>query len=195
MVRIVMWRAMRWQRLNRRWRLRTGVAQFWLVLAVALGATGCGYHFIRYEGTLGDNQSLAIRTPSNESYDPGVEFIVADALRREGLRRGGLILVENPDNADVLLSGRVLPIQTVGRSVSSVVLVLEYEITLSLDLQIQLRDGRAIPLDRLALRETERYLASANAEVTRKNREEALRFMASTIANRVYDNLYAGLSQ
>ena len=115
--------------------------------------------------TLGENRSLAIRTPCNESYDPGVEFIVANALRREALRRGGLDLVENPDNADVVLSGRVLPIQTVGRSVSSVVLVVEYEITLWLDLEIQARGGRAISLDPLALRETERYLASANVEV------------------------------
>lgn len=185
---------MRWQRPKGRLLRATNSAKCWTVLTIALTTAGCGYHFIRYQGTLGDNRSLAIPTPSNESYDPGVEFIVADALRREALRRGGLDLVENPGRADVVLSGRVLPIQTVGRSVSSVVLVLEYEITLQLDLEIRTRGGRAISLDPLALRETERYLASANAEVTRKNRQEALRLLASTIANRVYDNLYAGLS-
>jgi len=179
--------------LARRWPRAAAIEGVSLVLIACLAATGCGYHFVRYDGTLGDYRSLAIPTPSNDSYDPGVEFIVADALRREALRRGGLDLVENPANADLVLSGRVLPIQTVGRSVSSVVLILEFEVTLRLELDVRTRGGRKIPLDPLSLRETERYLASANVEVTRKNREEALRLLAGTIASRVYDNLYAGL--
>jgi len=163
-------------------------------VVVALATSGCGYHFVRYADAFGDHRSLAIRTPSNESFDPGVEFTVANALRREALRRGGLTLVEDATLADVVLQGRVLPIQTLARSVSSVVLTLEYEITLSLDLEARTRTGRIIPLDSMSLRETERYLASANVEVTRKNREEALRVLASTIASRVYDQLYAGLT-
>ncbi len=171
--------------------LITSLSTFW----VSLAGLGCGYHFVRYEGALGGHRSLAIPTLSNDSYDPGVEFIVAAALRREALRRGGLHLVENPDDADVVLSGRVLPIQTVGRSVSSVVLILEFEVTLRLDLKVRTRGGSQVLLDPMSLQETERYLASANVEVTRKNREEALRLLASTIASRVYDNLYAGLRQ
>ncbi len=194
MFRAVIRLTTRWQRPERHSSRAVGVARLWVVLASALATTQCGYHFIRYDAALGNNRSLAIRTPSNESFDPGVEFTVANALRREGLRRGGLDIVENPADADVVLSGKVLPIQTVGRSVSSVVLTLEYEITLRLELQARTRDGRDIPLDPESLRETERYLASANVEVTRKNREEALRLLASTIASRVYDDLYAGLS-
>ena len=194
MFRAVIRYATRWQRQERHCSRAVGVAQLWLGLAIVLATTQCGYHFIRYDAAVGDYRSLAIRTPANESFDPGVEFTVANALRREGLRRGGLEIVENPADADVVLSGVVLPIQTVGRSVSSVVLAVEYEITLRLELKAETRVGRSIPLDPLSLQETERYLASANVEVTRKNREEALRLLASTIANRVYDNLYAGLS-
>ena len=185
---------MRWRRTKCRSPRVTGIAPFLMVLFIALAMTRCGYRVIRYDEVLGDNRSLAIRTPSNESFDSGVEFTVAKALRREALRRGGLRLVENPAAADIVLSGRVLPIQTVARSVSSVVLTLEYEITLSLELMARTSAGRTIILDPESLRETERYLASANVEVTRKNREEALRFLASTIANRVYDNLYSGLT-
>jgi hypothetical protein len=194
MFRAVIRRATKSQRPRRRLLRSGGFVPFWGVLVVALATSGCGYHFVRYAEALGDYRSLAIRTPSNGSFDPGVEFTVANALRREALRRGGLTLVEDAAHADIVLSGRVLPIRTLARSVSSVVLTLEYEITLRLDLEARTRAGRAIPLDSGSLQETERYLASANVEVTRKNREEALRLLASTIANRVYDHLYAGLT-
>jgi len=194
MFRAVIRRAMRWRRSTRRALREWGLVLDLLALTLALATTVCGYRVVRYEGALGDNRALAIRTPSNESFDAGIEFTVAEALRREALRRGGLTLVESPSAADVVLSGRVLPIQTIARSVSSVVLTLEYEVTLRLELTARTRGGRKVVLDPESLRETERYLASANVEVTRKNWQEALRLLASTIANRVYDDLYAGLT-
>ena len=174
---------------------RTAARRAGVVMLLVLAATSCGYHFQRSTDLPQGWRSLAIRTPANESTDPGVEFTVANALRREAMRRGGLRLVDDPGAADVVLSGRVLPIRTLGRAVSSVVLTLEYEITLSLDMDIWTRDGRQIPLDSRSLTETERYLASADVEVTLKNREEALRLVASTIASRIYDNLRTGTIQ
>ena len=50
--------------------------------------------------------------------------------------------------------------------------------------------------DRQALREQcERYLASADVEVQRKNRQEALREVSRLVAGRVYDALYESLVQ
>jgi hypothetical protein len=71
--------------------------------------------------------------------------------------------------------------------------VLEYEVTLALDLEATRRDGSDVPLGAHSLRETERYLASADAEALRKNREEALRRVAQVLAGRIYDALYVSL--
>ena len=129
-----------------------------------------------------------------ERFEGGVEFIVADALRSEFLRRRAVDLVEDPSQADLVLEGRVLPIRAVARSFSSVVLSLEYELTLELDLHAVRRDGSEVALDARVLRESERYLASADPEVLRKNREEAVRRVAQLLAERVYDALYLSLA-
>jgi outer membrane lipopolysaccharide assembly protein LptE/RlpB len=155
--------------------------------------TGCGYSLVRTSGALGDVRSVAIETPANDSAEAGVEFLVADALRREFLQRGAVRLVENPTAADLVLGGRVLSLRARGQSLTSTTRVLEYEVTLALDLEATRRDGSDVPLGAHSLRETERYLASANAEALRKNREEALRRVAQVLAGRIYDALYVSL--
>lgn len=154
----------------------------------------CGYGVLRYSGGLGDVRSVAVDTPENVSYEPGLEFIVADALRTEFVRRSAVNLVEDPSQADLVLRGKVLPIHAVGRSFSSVVLSLEYELTLVLDLHARRPDGTEIVLGPRVLQETERYLASADPEVMSKNRDEAMRRAAQVLAERVYDALYVSLA-
>jgi hypothetical protein len=166
-----------------------------LLIIVQLAALGCGYKLVHYAGRLGGVDSLAIRTLENESYEPGIEYLVSDALRREFLRRGGVRLSDDLREADLVLTGSVLPVQTSGRSFSSVVLILEYEVTLSLVVHATRRDGSELPIDGSALRESERYLASADIEATRKNREEALRRVAGVLAGRVHDALAEVLAQ
>lgn len=157
-------------------------------------SVSCGYGVVRYSGGLGDVRSVAVDTPENASYEAGVEFIVADALRSEILRRRAVDLVENPSQADLVLEGKVLPIRASGRSFSSVTLSLEYELELTLDLQALRRDGTEVPLGPRVLQETERYLASADPEVLRRNRDEAVRRAAQVLAARVYDALYVSLA-
>jgi hypothetical protein len=160
-----------------------------LVVAVCTALSGCGYKLVRYEGALGDVASVAIETLANESYEPGIEYIVADAFRREFLRRGAVRLTDDSSGADLVLSGSVLPVETAGLSLSSVVLVIENQLTLSLAIQATRLDGVEVPIDSHALRESERYLVTGDVEATRKNREEALRRVAAVLAERVHDAL------
>ena len=161
---------------------------------VLLLLSGCGYGMVRYGGGLGEVRTVAIDTPRNDSYEAGIEFVVADALRREFLRRRAPRVVKDPDAADLVLSGSVLPIRAGSRSFSSVVQALEYEVVLEVDLQARRSDGSEVPIDRRAMRESERYLASADSEALRKNRSEALRQAANLMAGRVYDALYESLA-
>jgi hypothetical protein len=147
---------------------------------------GCGYSLVRQGGALGDVRTVSIVTPSNETGEPGAEYVVADALRREFLRRGTVRLVEDPSLADLALRSQVRGLYSRPSSVDSVVLAIEYELTLELDLEVRRREGSEVPLDQGALRESERYVTSADVEVTRKNRQEALRQLASVLAGRAY---------
>jgi hypothetical protein len=149
---------------------------------------GCGYTWVG-SGAGGGLGRVAVETPENESRQSGLELVVADALRREVLRRAGAELVEDPERADWVVSGRVLPVRIAPASLSPVVLTLEYELTLQLALLARTPDGREVEADARALFETERYLSSADVEAQRKNRDEALRRVSRTLAARFLDRL------
>jgi Lipopolysaccharide-assembly len=159
-------------------------------LSGLLALSGCGYSFVRYGSGLGDVRRVAIRGLSNDSFEPGVEMLVSDALAREFLRRGALRLVSDPETADLVISGAVKSVRVKRRSFSSVLFALEYEVRLELALSLARRDGTPVPIDPNALSESERFLGSSDLEVTRTNRQEALRRLAGVLAGRVHDALY-----
>jgi len=162
-----------------------------LLSALSLAASlGCaGYHVVGARTGLGDVQRVAVEPLLNRSYEPGVERMVTDALVREFQRRGGASVVRNPAGADLVLSGVVQPLITRSRSFSSVELALEFEVELRVELVARRPDGTLVDIDRSVLRDWELYLASADVEVERKNREEALRRLSALLATRVHDAL------
>jgi hypothetical protein len=151
---------------------------------------GCGYTAVRYADALGDAKTVAVAGLRNDTFEPGLDSLVSDALAREFLRRGALRLVEEPARADVVISGAVERLDVSRKSFSSIALAVEYELRLGLDLRIARRDGTLVPLDASAQTETERYVASADVEVERTHREEALRRLATLLAGRVHDALF-----
>jgi len=156
-----------------------------LLLALALFLPGCGYRLAA--GDLRDVGAVAVVTPRNEAGEPGLDRVVGDALRRELLRRSGARIADNPATADVVVSGRVLAVETSARALSSVVLVLEYETNVTVELEAA-RGGKML-IAATRLQESERHLASADVEAQRKNREEAVRRVASMLAARFMDLL------
>ena len=157
-------------------------------LCVALGV-GCGYRVVGYQGAAEDPVRVSIRTLANDTLEPGLELIVGEAMRRAFLRAGRIRLVEDPAAADYALSGRVVGVRTVGQSFTANVRALEFTVTMRLRLDVAAREGSAPRLDAFGLAETEVYLASADIEISRKNRDEALRRLAKLLADRVYDQL------
>lgn len=160
------------------------------LLLAGLAALACGYTPVRYADALGDAKTAAIVGLRNDTFEPGLDSLVADALAREFLRRGALRMVEDPARADVVISGAVARLDVSRKSFSSIALAVEYELRLGLALRVARRDGTLVPLDASAQTETERYVASADVEVERTHREEALRRLASLLAGRVHDALF-----
>jgi hypothetical protein len=159
-------------------------------LAMAAGLSACGYQVVHYAEALGDVRTVAIQGLSNETLEPGIDSVVSDALAREFLRRGALRLVGDPERADLVISGSVARLGVARKSFSSISLALEYELTLVLELHATRRDGTRVPIDGAALSESERYVASADVEVERTHREEAIRRLAGLLAGRIHDALF-----
>jgi len=98
-------------------------------------------------------------------------------------------LVSDPSQADLVLSGRVLPLKTSDDTYSSATLALEYSLVVGVEISAVLAEGTKVTLGSGTFTEKERYLASADIEAARKNKKEALRKVASTLAGRVHDAL------
>lgn len=165
-----------------------------LLLPIAAAPlAGCGYELVRHADarSVAGAPTIAVATLRNDSVEPGYELEVTDAILREILRRGALAVVDDPDRADFVLSGRVEPIDTRARTFSSIVLALEYELRVTVDLRLRRPDGSEVELPPDLLTETEFYTASPDVEALRKNRQEALRRVASVLATRVHDALSA----
>jgi len=173
-------------------RHRSGAYRLLLTLVSAVWF-GCGYTIDRAPPAVSpDAPRFAIRTLRNDSFEPGVERLVTQALRRQWMDRARFRLVDDPSAAQWVLTGRVLPLATRPRTLSSVVLALEYSVTVQIELGLEGRSpsggaGKVQKLPAGLLRETEVYFASADLEATRKNRQEALRLIADLIAQRVAD--------
>jgi hypothetical protein len=162
-----------------------------LLLVLCLG---CGYRSLLApdpsspEGE-GGRMRLAVDSIRNDSPEPWLDRIVTEAIRREMAARGRIELVDNPEAADLVLRGRVRPLDIRSQSFSSYVAALEYALTLELDCEVLRRQGDIVRLDSEMLSETDVYLASADVEVTRRNRLELLRRLSDLLAGRLADSL------
>jgi hypothetical protein len=130
---------------------------------------------------------MAIVTFENDSVEPGVEVVVTRAFRRGFLRRGSARLVSDPSAAEFVIHGAVKPLKTRSTSFSTVALAIEYTVVMELSIDVRTRDGEAVPVGSDSLRASELYLASADVEAARKNRQEALQRIADVLAVRVHD--------
>jgi hypothetical protein len=167
---------------------RRSRARLALAAALAAALAGCGYEVITYPKDRGASNTIAIQDLVNDSSEPGFEFMLSDALRKEFARRGAMRVVNSLEGASYIVTGYIPSINTGRRSFSSVVLALEYEVTVRLDLTLE-RPGTPIGFDGRGLSESDLYLASADVEATRKNRQEALRRIAAVLAVRIHDLL------
>jgi hypothetical protein len=163
-----------------------------LVALAALAWCGCfaGYEIVHYKNALGDVRTIAVKGLANETFEPGVEAIVSDAIVGEFIRRGALDVVDDSATADLVIDGAVEDILIQSRTFSSIQFALEYAVTIKLRLDVKRRDGTKISLDDRILQESDLYFASADIETSRKNREEAVRRVSMILAGRLHDSLF-----
>ena len=159
---------------------------------LALAASGCfaGYEIVHYKNALGDVRTIAVEGLANETFEPGIEAIVSDAIVGEFIRRGALDVVDDAATADLVVDGAVQDMFVQSRTFSSIQFALEYAVTLKLRLEVKRRDGTKVDLDDRILQESDLYFASADIETMRKNREEAVRRVSMIIAGRLHDSLF-----
>jgi len=135
------------------------------VLLFGLGA--CGYQFVDESSLLPkDARTIYVEPFVNRTREVGLAKELATALRGTFYRRGELKVVENSEQADVILSGVIRSLDNTVASVNRRDEVLQYEAVLNLDVTLLRRQPNEILWRGQGLRFSEIYNGSRAAVVT-----------------------------
>ncbi|MBM4263604.1 MAG: hypothetical protein FJ145_19525 [Deltaproteobacteria bacterium] len=149
---------------------RLGHWQVWRALLVGIviwGAGGCGYRLTGQNSYLLKNVKTVYVEPFlSRSRDVGIDKELTSALRSEFYRRGQLKLVDQAEQADVILSGLVRSLESQVASVSRQDEVLEYEAVMTLDVTLRRREPNEVLWRAANTRLTQLYAGSRAAVVT-----------------------------
>lgn len=105
------------------------------------GLIGCGYQFVGDSSLLPkDARTLYVEPFVNRSRDVGMEKELTTALRSEFYRRGPVQVVDQSEQADVIVSGVVRSLESSVASVNRQDEVLQYESVLILDVTLRRRE-------------------------------------------------------
>ncbi len=163
------------------------------LLAVLLGLAACGYRPLDGRGRFGpDVRTIEVEAFENASTAPGLEQQVADALVEEFARRAWLepVLQGQVANPDLVMSGALHSADVRSNSYSSGGLALEERVVVSFDVEVKRSPSGEIVYRHPDFSITEVFLSSADPMVYASNKEQALRRVASAIAERVHDELF-----
>jgi outer membrane lipopolysaccharide assembly protein LptE/RlpB len=134
---------------------------------IVLMAGGCGYQFSgKGEAFPKDVRTVFVEPFINKSRDVGIEIEVTSALRSELHRRGDLVVVDRPEEADATLSGVVRGLGSRVVSVNRHDEALQYEAALVVDATFRRRNPDEILWRTQGFSLTELYSGSRGAVVT-----------------------------
>jgi hypothetical protein len=140
------------------------------LLATGIGVvamTGCGYQFAGQSSVLPkDIHTVYVEPFISRTRDVGIERELTTAVRGEFYRRAQLRLVDQPEQADAILSGVVRSFDSTVVSVNRKDEVLQYETILTLDVTLRRREPNEVIWRGQGTRLRELYSGSRAAVVT-----------------------------
>jgi outer membrane lipopolysaccharide assembly protein LptE/RlpB len=145
---------------------------------------GCGYQLVGRETHLPPGiSSLAIPTFINRTLEPGIEVPFTQAFLREFILDRRVKVVERKE-ADSFLEGVIRSYSYHSVSYDRSGLVLEYQMTVIVDLTLKKPSGEILWIEK-NLTETTWYRASSNVLINEANKDAALQEIGGLMAERI----------
>ncbi len=124
------------------------------LVSIMLLLPGCGYHVMTLSDVtqtpqtvklgLSRTVTMAVRTFHNNTTYPLVETAVTQALKDMLQKTSGVILVNDPKRADVVLTGSVVALNEIPFALSSVVGIEEYQLEVILAAKLVAFNGQVL---------------------------------------------------
>ena len=155
--------------------------------------TSCGYHIAGHQVKLPPGaKTIAVPTFENNTFEPSLEKIMTNDIRKEFLTQGRLELTHSTSDADLLLSGAIMRFERVPisfdpkRSVA-----IEYRIKILLEVTLRDMASNEILWEDPMIETAAEYLVSEDTSTTRVAQDraisEASRHLAQNLVTRVLE--------
>jgi len=164
--------------------LRLGAAAFLLATA------GCGYHFSeRTDAIPVELKTVTIPLWKNDTSQPGIETIFTNAMVKQFAARGWLDPVST-GKADTVLEGKIETLDVQPVSFSSVAIELEDRVSVVASVTLRRKSDESVLWSSSRVLGSEVYDSTPDFNVNLRNREQALRKVASDMAASVHDQIF-----
>jgi hypothetical protein len=165
-------------------------AAFLLLALPALQGAGCGWRFSGPTDAIPEDlTTVAIPLWENQTSEPGLDTMFTNAAVKEFSTKGWLKPVAM-DRADTILEGRIEFIDIQPLSFSSVAIELENRVRVTASATLRRKDDASILWSSSRLVGEEEYDATPDFNVNLRNREQALRKLATDMAGAVHDEIF-----
>jgi len=163
------------------------------LIAGFLALVACGYKPLDGRDAFGpDVHNIELVAFENQTREPGLEQMVADAMAEEFERRGWLDakLQGQVANPDLVMRGVLESVLVRSTSFSKGGFALEESVDVTFDVNVRRNSSGELLYTHPDFRIHEVFLSSADPQVYASNKEQALRRVSSEIATRVHDELF-----
>ncbi len=152
--------------------------------------TGClGYGF---RGTVNnlpaDIKAVAIPIFANESLEPGIEVVFANALVYE-FTRSRILPVVSEAEAQALIVGKIKSVAVEPVIYTSSAQTLERRITVVLEVTCRRKDNEQVLWQNANLSRYEIYPVASDPALTERNKEEAIKKIAQDLSERIHNGI------
>ncbi len=166
-------------------------ARIIISLLCIFGLIGCGYHFIGQSDVLTGIHSIAVPYFANESFEPGLERYMTDALVDEFVKSRIVSIVDEGD-ADAVIRGKIEQFREFVISYDKNDNALEYRALMVLDVTLEKRDTGEVIWRNKELFHFEDYRVSSEIAVTEANKGHIIKKIAAEMAERIHDSIIEG---
>ena len=158
-------------------------------LLVLLVISGCGYGF---RGTVNnlppDIQAVSIPVFVNESIEPGVEVVFANALIYE-FNRSQVLQVVSESQAQAQINGKIRSIAIDPVIYANLTQALERKVIITLEISCRRSDNQKVLWQNQSLTRYEVYQVTTDPNQTQRNKEEAIKKIAQDLSERIHNSI------
>jgi hypothetical protein len=157
-----------------------------------LAAAGCGY---RLGASPCESPAAASRIAvplfENRSQEPRIENLLTEAFR-DRIQALPCVSLSSGKEADALLKGRILSVETYTLAVEERFFAMQYRMRVVMAVSLERSEDGEVLWQDDRLEEEVSFYASSDALLFKDNREEALLALSSRISQRAVDRIVFG---